>query len=200
MPARLKSCFAILPSVSNETAPGSPTRFSKASMKSSPSRDSDCRRSCDARSHAVRESLLLIVARYDDAELYPLGRRLCALMRCGTFRQRSRKRGPCEHCVPTHDSPPQLRRLARAFVLYPCRCVARYPHFTLIPWREQPVQVPVRTNDECRTTRPARTYRSVFCMAVSIPKGRSRRFAPTSGSASDYGILPPPTSSTCRKR
>ena len=38
------------------------------------------------------------------------------------------------------------------------------------------------------------------CVAVSNPKGRSRRFAPTSGSASDYWILPPPTSNTCRKR
>src|SRR5271154_7205882 len=38
------------------------------------------------------------------------------------------------------------------------------------------------------------------CVAVSNPKGRSRRFAPTSGSASGYWILPPPTSNTCRKR
>ena len=39
-----------LPSVSNETGPGSPARSSKASRKSSPLRGLDCRRSCGARS------------------------------------------------------------------------------------------------------------------------------------------------------
>ena len=50
MPTRPKSCSATLPSVSNETGPGSPARSWKASMRSSPSPGFDCRRSYDARS------------------------------------------------------------------------------------------------------------------------------------------------------
>ena len=38
MPTRPKSCSATLPSVSNETGPGSPARSWKASMRSLPSR------------------------------------------------------------------------------------------------------------------------------------------------------------------
>src|SRR5262249_2170445 len=49
-PPRPKGCFATSPSVSNENGRGSPARSWKASTKSSPSRDLDCRRSCGARS------------------------------------------------------------------------------------------------------------------------------------------------------
>ena len=60
--------------------------------------------------------------------------------------------------------------------------------------------VPGRKTDVSDAEWLQRLHEQGCCVAVSNPKGRSRRFAPTSGSASGYWILPPPTSNTCRKR